>query len=155
MALVKALSPIRGVNMGLTVFPAFGRSTTCDPDTKVPTTHVDTVLAHGQRSGTSIYWPPRAVGGTPLAEALRYVLTEMLNLPEPRKIVIILTDGDPNDGESAVAAIKEAADLKIEVVTLGIEDVRHPDIFPTFEIVKHVRDLPEKAFRLLERLLLK
>jgi cobaltochelatase CobT len=120
----------------------------------LPTTQVDTVLTHGQRPCTSIHWPPRALGGTPLAEALRFVLTEMVSLTEPRKIVVILTDGDPNDHLACMMALKEAADLKIEVVTLGIEDVRHPDIFPSFEIVSNVRDLPEKAFRLLEKLLL-
>ncbi|TVR02150.1 MAG: VWA domain-containing protein [Desulfovibrionales bacterium] len=154
MALVKALSPIRGVNLGLTVFPAFYRSTTCDPATGVPATQVDPVLLHGQRPASALPWPPAARGGTPLAESLRYVLTEMVSLPEPRKIVIILTDGDPNDGESAVAAIREATDLKIEVMTLGIEDVRHPELFPRIELLKDVRELPEKAFRLLEGLLI-
>jgi hypothetical protein len=154
MSLVKALSPIRGVSVGVTIFPAFGRSTTFDLAAGLPTTQVDTVLTHGQRPCTSIHWPPRALGGTPLAEALRFVLTEMVSLTEPRKIVVILTDGDPNDHLACMMALKEAADLKIEVVTLGIEDVRHPDIFPSFEIVSNVRDLPEKAFRLLEKLLL-
>lgn len=155
MALVKALSPIRGVNLGLTIFPAHGRSTTCDPHTGVPTTSVDTLMIHGQKPGTMIYWPPNANGGTPLAESLRYVLSAMYSLTEPRKIVVILTDGDPNDRRDTEMAFKEAADLKIELVTLGIEDVRHPDIFPAFEIVANVRDLPEKAFRLLEKLLIK
>lgn len=69
--------------------------------------------------------------------------------------MLILTDGAPNDNESATGAIREAADLQIEVVALGIEDVRHPELFPRIELLKDVRELPEKTFRLLEGLLLK
>lgn len=154
MALVKALSPIRGVNMGVTIFPAYCRASISDPYTGVAIPQVDPVLSHGQKPGPSLLWPSSSRGGTPLAESLRYVLAEMLKLPEPRKIVVILTDGEPNDHIGSEMAIREAADLKIEVATLGIEDVKFPELFPHFEIVNNVRELPEKAFRLLEKLLL-
>ena len=78
----------------------------------------------------------------------------MINLSEPRKILIIITDGEPDCAVKAQTAINEAVDLGMEVVCLGIEEIVYPDIFPSFEVVINIKDLPEKTFSLLEQLLL-
>jgi cobaltochelatase CobT len=152
MALVKTLGTVRGVNLGVTIFPAFFPYERDRGEAIIP---VAPILPHGRRHSSNILWPLMPRGNTPLSEAIRYVLTAMLSLTEPRKILVVLTDGEPNDTLTTGMALKEASDVKIEVVTLGIEDVHCPHLFPSFEIVKDVRELPEKTFRLLEKLLIK
>ena len=100
-------------------------------------------------------YPPGPRGQTPLAESLRYVASAMLGLPEPRKILVVVTDGEPDSEQDAEVATQEAVNLNIEVAALGIEQLTYPDIFPRFEIVRSVEDLPEKTFSLLEKLLTK
>jgi cobalamin biosynthesis protein CobT len=152
MALIKCLASFKGVNLGVSVFPAFWPYPR-DSEGRVSSIPVAQVLAHGHRPGSRLAWPYQPEGGTPLEEAVRLSLTSLLVLHEPRKILFILTDGEPDDSLQAKDAIDEALSLGIEVVTLGIEDLRDTSIFPVFEIVEDVRELPEKTFRLLERLL--
>ena len=150
LALTRALAPIRGVNLGMTVFPAIYRLNRHCSSSAI---HVATVIAHGSRPGNDVLYPKLPNGHTPLSESLRYSASAMLHLQEPRKIMVILTDGEPDDIDDAAIAVREAMDLNIEVVALGIEQLTYPDIFPRFEIVHSVQDLPEKTFCLLERLL--
>lgn len=61
-----------------------------------------------------------ASGGTPTAQALRWAGQEIWPRPETRKIVLTLTDGEPNDYQTA----REMADLlrenSIEAYSIGI-----------------------------------
>ena len=47
-----------------------------------------------------------ATGCTPLGETFWWVLQKMQPLPESRKIILILTDGDPDSFKVAHDAIK-------------------------------------------------
>jgi nitric oxide reductase activation protein len=78
----------------------------------------------------------------------------MLATQEPRKVLLILTDGEPDCTDDARLAVDEAVNLGIEVLALGIEQLVYPDIFPHFEVVESAQDLPEKMFALLEQVLL-
>ncbi|MCF8036805.1 MAG: VWA domain-containing protein [Desulfobacteraceae bacterium] len=150
LALVKSLENMRGINPAVTVFPAFYPYNRRNNGTAAP---VARLLSHGEKSGRNMLYPGGPKGQTPLHAAVRFVASEMLGLSEPRKILVILTDGEPDCTEDAEMAIQEAGDLGIQVVCLGIEQLVETQIFPHFEIVQSVRDLPEKAFSLLERLL--
>ena len=149
IALTKTLGTLRGINLGMTVFPAFYPYSIRNGHS-IP---VATILQHGRRPGSEILYPPEPKGQTPLAPAVRYTASQMLGLQEPRKILLILTDGDPDSGEDARIAIQEAGSLGIQVVCLGIEGLVYTQIFPHFQIVNNVQELPEKTFRLLEFLL--
>jgi len=148
LALIKAFEPIGGVNLGASIFPAYypydGRHT-------IP---VATVLDHNQRPGRTILYPGEPRGETPLGPALRHAVSVMVAVQEPRKILLILTDGEPDCTHDAGDSIQEAAGLGIEVLALGIEQLVYPDIFPHFEIVESARELPKKVFALLEQVLL-
>jgi Mg-chelatase subunit ChlD len=58
---------------------------------------------------------------TPLGESLWWVLQEFSQLRESRKIIIIVTDGEPSLPDSAKAAVKEAALMDVEVYGLGLK----------------------------------
>lgn len=151
LALVKALGPLRGVNLGVSLFPAYNRFFRIENGCRIS---VATVLPHNRKNGNTILYSNKPDGGTPLGPSLRYVASSMLGLTEPRKIILIITDGDPDSVYEAEASIQEAVSLGLQVVALGIEVLACPEIFPHAEILKTLAELPEKTFRLLEKLLL-
>lgn len=150
-ALIKTLAHQRGINLALTLFPGFNPyNTTPSGDPVYP---VATLLPYGQKPASKLLWPITARGCTPLAESLRYVLSTMVHLPETRKLVLLLTDGDPNDSRTTRLALDEAQSLGVEVAALGIEGLSNTALFPVCEIVDRVEHLPQKAFNLLQSLL--
>jgi cobaltochelatase CobT len=153
LGLVKALEPIPGVNLAVSLFPAFYPYYRAgEPNVKVP---VATVLPHGRnRPEYAILYAPAPHGGTPLGPSLRYVTTSMLGLSEPRRIIFIITDGEPDSTTATEIAIQEACDLGFQVVALGIDELACSEIFPQFEILQSLNELPQKTFSLLEKLLL-
>lgn len=150
LAMVKALGPISGVNLGVSIFPAFYPYYKTE-DVNIP---VATVVRHHRNPASHILYPVAPNGGTPLGPSLRYVTSSMLGLTEPRKIIFIITDGDPDGGDGSEIAIQEAVDLGFEVVALGIEELAYLEIFPHAEILTNLQELPQKTFSLLEKLLL-
>jgi cobaltochelatase CobT len=152
LGLLKALEPIPGVNLAVSLFPAFyPYYRVGEPNVKVP---VATVFPHGRKNGNSILYAPAPHGGTPLGPSMRYVTTSMLGLSEPRRIIFIITDGEPDSTTATEIAIQEACDLGFQVVALGIDELACSEIFPTFEILQSLNELPQKTFSLLEKLLL-
>jgi cobalamin biosynthesis protein CobT len=151
-ALVKALAHQRGINLALTLFPAFYPYNPDITNTGI-VYPVAELIKHGQRPTSTLPWPGYNYGCTPLAESLIYALSTMVQLSETRKIVLLITDGEPNDSITAKTALDEAASLGIEVATIGIEGLYNVSLFPICEIVDRVEHLPQKAFKLLESLL--
>ncbi|WP_045214249.1 vWA domain-containing protein [Desulfonatronovibrio magnus] len=150
MALLKSLSYVRGINLALSIFPAVYPYRLNGDSETVP---VAEIMPHGRNHTSKLLYPAKAKGDTPLAPAVMLAASRLCGLTEPRKVLLILTDGDPDSKLEAETAIQEAIDLNIKVVCLGIEEVAHPEIFPIYGVVKDVKDLPSKAFKLFERLL--
>ncbi len=123
--LALALEQCRGVNVGVTAFPAL------QPRTKPE--HRDTstlfpLVKHGQRVHPR--FDIRAAGMTPLAESLWWVMQQMIYLKEQRKIVLILTDGVPDSYVGAKHALLQAQKVGFEVLGLGIEDNSIESLLP-------------------------
>jgi hypothetical protein len=96
------------------------------------------------------------IGSTPLAQALTDAEFTLLHRPEPRKICVVLTDGEPNGGVASCSPIVNRMSLSgIEVLGLGIETMRFPNLFPRFEVVHNARDLESALFKLLQTTLLR
>lgn len=114
-AVATALDAIDGINVGVTAFPA-GKPTDGSNRSDQPT--VCPILKHGKRGHDD--FAMSAAGGTPLGEAFWWVLQQMLPLTESRKIVLILTDGDPDSFNVALDAIEEGRLFGVEVYGLGI-----------------------------------
>lgn len=109
MALALAMDAITGVNLAVTRFP-YG-----DTDDVVP------LLRHGQkvRSQASAFLPITD-GGTPLHSALWYAAAALLSTREQRKIIMVLTDGQPDDVDATRAIIRRCEATGIELVGVGI-----------------------------------
>ncbi|WP_295587873.1 VWA domain-containing protein [uncultured Lamprocystis sp.] len=145
MALALALEPMRGVSCAATAFP--GR----DKDPSV----VTRIKSHGDRvAARAGAFMQEARGGTPMSGALWYAAADLLARPEERKVILTLTDGDPNDWDSAAGMVTRATAAGIEMIGVGI-GTSVDRLFPVAVQIASVADLKGELFRIAEQLLLK
>jgi cobalamin biosynthesis protein CobT len=139
-----ALEKITGVNMAVSVFPA---GTAHGGITVAP------LIEHGQKTHANL--DIQAEGYTPMAQALWWVLQHMQSLSETRKIIIILTDGDPDSIPAAKTALKVAQDLGYEVYGLGILSTEIAALLPeTSAGIDRLEDLPSILHGLIGNILI-
>ncbi|MCH5144479.1 VWA domain-containing protein [Desulfovibrio sp. UIB00] len=142
-AVTTALSRIRGVNPAVTAFPA-----------ATATNSVFPIMRHGQ--AVPDQFDILASGGTPLPGALWWVLQTMLPLKEQRKMILVITDGMPDNPLAANNAIGVAQKLGFEVYGLGIRDEHITHLLPhTSRVANDLPDLVPAMFALLQVALLK
>ena len=85
--------------------------------------------------------------------ALWYAAADLMARREERKVLITLTDGEPDDWKSAADIIAKATASGIELIGIGIQqDVSR--LFPVAIQIQSVDDLKGELFRIAERLLL-
>lgn len=94
---------------------------------------------------------------TPTHAAVLKGLADLLPRPEERKIIFVITDGDPDDSAAARCAISEARNAGVEVLGIGIRGERF--IFSLFgreyaRNVNNLEELPREMFAMLEQRLL-
>lgn len=144
MALALALEPMKGVSRAVTAFPSLqGRDD-----------QVTRLLSHGDRAGArGGAFVQRGRGSTPMTGALWFAAADLLSRTEVRRVLLTLTDGEPDDWKSARDLVKRAAASGIELIGIGI---RHDvsGLFPVAIQVHSVEALKGELFRVAERLLL-
>jgi len=86
LALALAFEGIPGVNTGVTAFPGHQDDS------------VFRLLEHGQRVNAQTgAFSLAATGSTPMTEAIWFGAASLLRCREPRKVLMVMTDGQPND----------------------------------------------------------
>jgi cobalamin biosynthesis protein CobT len=116
-AVASALHGIRGLSLGVTAFP--GRPVKDDHSPTMQNDDTVTpILRHNQKMHAD--FNVQASGGTPMAPALWWVLQQLYFLPEVRKLVVLITDGMPDDLAAARTAVKAVRDQGIEVYGIGM-----------------------------------
>jgi len=134
-----------GIPLAVTAFPGICR--TGEP-TIVP------MLGYGERPHDRFL--VEASGDTPLAEALWAVLLALAPRPEPRQIILLLTDGEPDDLDRAQDVIRTAQRLGVEIYALGIKAPGVTTLLPTTsQNIETLNALPEALFGLLQRALIR
>lgn len=108
-AVGKALEHLSGISLGITSFPAYREG-------KIG---VFPLVRHGQKMTDRMQM--QAHGGTPLAEALWWVMRQMFILKENRKVVLILTDGVPDDVTQCLQALEALRKIGVEVYGIGMK----------------------------------
>lgn len=136
-----ALESIPGVSVATAAFPS-GRSW----NGVVPLTQ----FGQSPRA-TAKNYAIDAGGGTPLTEALYWAGYQLMSRPEPRKILIVATDGEPNDPDSAKAAVDALCREGIECLGLGIMTNVPARYFPEHGAVFSLKDLPPAIFGMLQQ----
>ena len=143
LALALALDTIQGVSVAVTAFPGmFGE------DEKV-----SRLIQHGQRpaSRAGAFLQP-ARGGTPLTSALWYAAADLLQRQERKRVILVMTDGKPDDVIGATDIIQHCQATGIEIAGIGIKiDVSW--LFPRHIQIDSPADLKQTLFGLAEQFL--
>jgi Mg-chelatase subunit ChlD len=143
LALTSALELIPGVNVAITAFP--GQQGLDE--------RVYEVMGHGERlAECTDRFEIGTDGSTPLTEALIYGISHLLMTREPRKMLLVLTDGIPNDPMEAEKVLKQCAEIGIEVHGIGLGiDIQH--LFESSINIQDLKELQARLFKWSEALL--
>lgn len=142
LALALAFEGIPGVNPGVTAFPGHNDDS------------VFRLLEHGQRvNARTGAFSLAATGSTPMTEAIWFGAASLLRCREPRKILMVMTDGQPNDTLSTLELLQRCRDSGIETVGVGLGlDVSH--LFPVAITINDLSELRAQLFELSKAVLL-
>ena len=91
--------------------------------------------------------------GTPTHNAIWAGRVLLLQRPEPRKIMLILTDGCPDNDQETRAATKRTMNDGIEIAALGIMDKSVRRYWDNHQIIESIQELPAAMFGIMEGLL--
>ena len=145
-ALTLAFEGIAGVNPAITRFPY------------QDTDDVEVLLKHGQklRPNADSLLPLAEGSSTPLDSALWFAASRVLATREKRKVIIVITDGEPNDARIGYlptrSIIQRCLDSGIELVGIGVGmDVGH--LFDKHIRINHISDLRKELFSISQALL--
>ncbi len=145
-ALAKALITIPGTAVSAGAF-----STEFVPGYAEKRNYVASLLKYEETACRMNLMVPPPVGGTPMAEAIYCAAAHLLMRQEPRRLLVVLTDGEPNDIGATQETIEKCRSVGLEVYGVGIMDNR---VIPVFgkqfsTVVNTIGELPERMFRLL------
>ena len=144
-SVASSLSSIRGVNVGVTAFPALEEQD--DIVTVCP------LLKHGERMNDD--FEVTVQGTTPLAEALWWVAKQLVSQKEVRKIVLLITDGEPDDFQAAQETVSALQKQGIEIIGVGIHSCRL-SVFVEHQItITELSELAPAMLTLLQQTLLR
>lgn len=88
-------------------------------------------------------------GCTPLHEGVMMAHTALSFSRKPRKILMVLTDGEPDDSTLAQASLDYVEDSGIELFAIGIQTDAVKDLFQQWTVVNQVDDLPAAMMTML------
>ncbi len=142
LALTDVLGTIPGINVSTGAFP--GRAGAVVSMTPFGRTASQTIENYAMTSS----------GGTPLDLALGWARAQMAVRQEPRKILLVATDGQPSEPEMVKAMLKKLEFEGVELMGLGILDhgmTRH--FFARHRTVQNLGELSATIFELFQEAL--
>lgn len=142
--LALALDAIHGVSLAVSAFPSrSGRES-----------GISTLIRHGERARAQAgAFVQQARGGTPMRGALWYAAADLLARPEPRRVILVLTDGQPADREATGALLAQCTAAGLETLGIGI-GIDVSGLFASSIQVQEIAELKTQLFGAAERLLL-
>ncbi len=142
LALALALETIPGVSLAVTCFPANLAGAAI-------------VLQHGERVRANAgRFAQVATGGTPMAPAMWYAASVLLSRREPRKVMMVLTDGMPDNEQSTRDIAMRCGAAGIEVIGIGIELPAVTALFSSSVVINETGELRKALFDLVQRTLI-
>ena len=138
LACTAALEEISGVSVAGAAFPGYRRP-------------LDLLTGFGERVRHTAqrYEACHASGGTPLLPALLWAAEALLLQPEPRKLLLVVTDGDPDEFGPCASAIQRCWRGGIETLGLGI-GLNVSQLFPISRNIADVSELAPAMFQMLQ-----
>ncbi|MDN0082503.1 VWA domain-containing protein [Crenobacter sp. SG2305] len=145
-AIAESVEGLKGISLAVNAFPyEIG-----DQEQTAEIKGFDVPLRKSQKAFSTI----QPQGYTPLAESMMAVGAALYRRPEHRKILILATDGDPDDQDATHEAVRQLAKLGIELVAIGIQTDTVRKFFSDHLVIRQVQELPQELFGVLSRLLL-
>lgn len=155
-SIVMARQACLAAALALDTIPGVKVTTAAFPSSDYSYDSIDVMTPFGQSvRATARYYDIGATGGTPTTEALNWAGVALANRPEPRKICLVITDGDPNCPHTTVEAVGRLRATGIEVVGIGIGHDHIVLTIPNSRAISSVRELPSALFGVLQQELIK
>lgn len=146
-AVADALQHIPGVGVAVTSFP----NGLCPRDGQASAhwATVAPILAHKRKIHPR--FKIRCNGGTPMAEAIWWVLQQLCSLKENRKLIVILSDGEPDNADETRNAIQACHAQGMEVYGIGIQTTAMRRLLPEQQtrVICDLNELTPAMFDLL------
>ena len=150
-AVASALHGIKGISVGVTTFP--GERGVYEGSQQEHWQTVTPILRHHEKMHTR--FAMSGAGNTPLDSALWWTMQQLHPMPESRKMILIITDGQPDDSQLAQTAIAEARKFGLEVYGIGIANASILSLLPnTSTVINNISELAPSMFGLLQRALI-
>jgi cobalamin biosynthesis protein CobT len=144
-ALHNTLFGLKGVSVCSCEFSGKEDDDDCRPEVNV--------LADFGRKPLSENFNHYPFDGTPTDEAIWAGRAMLLQRPEPRKIMLILTDGCPNKQDLTAAATTRAMKDGIEIAAIGIMSNAVRNYWKNNRVIYNLQELPTAMFGVMEDLL--
>jgi len=144
LALALALDAIPGVSLAVSAFPSRSGLES----------GISTLMRHGDRARAKAgAFVQDARGSTPMRGALWFAAADLLGRPEPRRVILVLTDGQPADREATAALLTQCTAAGLETLGIGI-GIDVSGLFTAAIQVQDIAELKKQLFGAAERLLL-
>nr|CAQ34995.1 hypothetical protein [Photobacterium damselae subsp. piscicida] len=92
-------------------------------------------------------------GCTPMAQAMWFAANSLLAQKQKRKLMIVLTDGDPDDWAATHDIIDRCGRSGFELLGIGIQTRSVEKFFPQSIVINDVKDLKRELFEVTQQLL--
>lgn len=145
LAVSLALNEIPGVSVTCAAFPSH-----LSPTGVLLLTH----FGEAPLKTAGRYEAVNASGGTPMTEALWWGACELSMREEPRKIILVVTDGNPDRLESCRDTIRIISGTGVELLGLGINSQSVVNLFPVHAVIDNSTELASAMFGMLQSTLL-
>lgn len=104
---------------------------------------------------TTVRYTLEASGGTPMAEAIWLAAAELEAATAERKILLVVTDGEPADGAMTTDVVDRCVGSGFEVCAIAIGTEGATRYFPNCTRIDAIEELAPTMFRMLEPMLLR
>ena len=131
-----ALEKVNGVKSAISAFP-YGNSVGLLKD-----------FGESVNKAMDVFPLVTANGSTPLAEAMLWSGWKLMSQKTQRKVLFVLTDGDPNNRVSATLMTDMLQKHGIEIMGIGINHTIN--LFKEQRRIDNIKDLPSAVFEMLE-----
>ncbi|HAS6345890.1 TPA: VWA domain-containing protein [Vibrio vulnificus] len=93
-------------------------------------------------------------GCTPMAQAMWFAANSLLAQKQKRKLMIVLTDGDPDDWTATHDIVDRCRRSGFELLGIGIQTRSVEKFFPQSIVINDVKDLKRELFEVTQQLLI-
>lgn len=93
-------------------------------------------------------------GCTPMAQAMWFAANSLLAQKQKRKLMIVLTDGDPDDWAATHDIVDRCRRSGFELLGIGIQTRSVEKFFPQSIVINDIKDLKRELFEVTQQLLI-